>query len=171
MMNKIAFGAKLGLKKFTRNDFDNYYRLVSNLKVMEMITERSIPYDEAKSNFEKIIQDNDLHPTFGVYKITNDFTNDFIGLAKLTINSTDCNEAELGYMLLPEYWGKGIAGRVAKELIEVVKSEGKVNRIIAIIDPKNIPSRQILIKNEFISREFIDFDGLLGEILELSIND
>lgn len=46
-------------------------------------------------------------------------------LAKLTINSTNCNEAELGYMLIPEYWGKGIAGRVAKELIDFAKMEKK----------------------------------------------
>ena len=170
-MNKMAFVDKLGLEKFTRNDFGNYYQLVSSVEVMELITERAIPYDEAKSNFDKIIQDNDSHSIFGVYKITNDLTNEFIGLAKLTINSTDSNEAELGYMLLPEYWGKGIAGRVAKELIDFAKSEKKVNRIIAITDPKNIPSRQILIKNEFLSREFIDFDGLPGEILELRINE
>ncbi|MFA5330161.1 MAG: GNAT family N-acetyltransferase [Prolixibacteraceae bacterium] len=170
-MNRITFIDDLGLEKFTKNDFENYYQLVSSEKVMEMITESAITYRKAKSNFEKIIQNNDLHPIFGTYKITTDATKDFIGLAKLTINNTDCNEAELGYMLLPEYWGKGIAGRVSKKLIEIAKSEKKINRIIAIIDPKNMPSRQILIKNEFISREFIDFDGLPGEILELKLNE
>jgi [ribosomal protein S5]-alanine N-acetyltransferase len=90
-MNKILIVDNLKLGKFAKIDFDNYYQLVSNKKVMEMITERAIPYDEAKSNFEKIIQDNDLHPIFGTFKITNDLTSDFIGLAKLTLNNTECN--------------------------------------------------------------------------------
>jgi [ribosomal protein S5]-alanine N-acetyltransferase len=38
--------------------------------------------------------------------------------------------------------------------------------LFAIIDPANIPSRKILINNGFVSREFKDFDGLPGEVLE-----
>jgi [ribosomal protein S5]-alanine N-acetyltransferase len=49
-------------------------------------------------------------------------------------------------MLLPENWEKGIASKVANILIEIARSEGKTDRIIAIIDPNNIPSGKILIK-------------------------
>jgi hypothetical protein len=41
----------------------------------------------------------------------------------------------------------------------------KVDRIEAKIDPKKTLSKQIFIKNGFIFREFKDFDGLQGEIL------
>ena len=37
------------LEKFTENDFALYFELVNNEKVMEMITERAIEKDEAKT--------------------------------------------------------------------------------------------------------------------------
>jgi hypothetical protein len=39
----------------------------------------------------------------------------------------------------------------------------------AIIDPKNLASRKILINNSFVSKEFKDIDGLASEILELNL--
>lgn len=36
------------VEKFNEHDFINYYDLVGNEKVMQMITERAIPIDEAK---------------------------------------------------------------------------------------------------------------------------
>jgi len=44
------------LEKFSENDFPNYFQLVSNEKVMEMITERPIQFDESKNDFEKLIR-------------------------------------------------------------------------------------------------------------------
>jgi RimJ/RimL family protein N-acetyltransferase len=42
-----------------------------------------------------------------------------------------------------------------------------INKIFAIIDPKNIASRKILTSQGFIHKAFKDYDGLPGEILEL----
>lgn len=95
---------------------------------------------------------------------------DFIGLAKLEIKTENDKEAELGYMILPKYWGKGIGGKVAQSLIESARKHTGLTRIFAIIDPKNIASRKILINNGFESKEFKDFDGLPCEILELQLS-
>src|SRR5690554_2171777 len=136
---------------------------------MEMITERTIEKDEAQTDFSKLIQNNKLKENFGNFKIIDNETNEFIGLAKLEITTEKDEEAELGYMILPKHWGKGIAGKVGKQLIESVKEQKQIERLFAIIDPKNIPSRKILINNGFESKEFKDFDGLPGEILELKL--
>ena len=158
------------LTKLTAADFENYFLLVGDEKVMAMVTERTIPIEEAKSNFERILQNNRIHPRFGTYRITDKSTGAFIGTVKLSVEKTGADKAELGYMLLPAYWGKGIGGKVAGKLIEIAKSERQIKRIFAIIDPRNIPSRQILIKNGFYSVELKDFDGLPGEILELKLD-
>ena len=157
------------LEKFTENDFALYFELVNNEKVMEMITERAIEKDEAKTNFNKLIQNNKLKENFGNFKIIETKNNEFVGLAKLEIKNSVDNEAELGYMVLPKYWGKGIAGKVGKQLIESVQKENQIERLFAIIDPKNLPSKKNLINNGFESKEFKDFDGLPGEILELKL--
>ncbi|MBM6614025.1 hypothetical protein JTF06_04730 [Desemzia sp. RIT804] len=49
---------KLNLLKFKEDDFDYYYQLVSNDRVMSQITERAIPYEEAKTNFKKLVTYN-----------------------------------------------------------------------------------------------------------------
>ncbi|MDO4251035.1 MAG: GNAT family N-acetyltransferase [Moraxella sp.] len=157
----------LKLKKFYETDFADYFRLVSDEQVMAMITERAIPREEAKIDFEKLLKNNVIHPNFGCFKILDEADNTFIGLAKLELASPDSTEAELGYMLLPKYWGKGIAGRVAKQLLDVAQTQPQLTRLFAIIDPKNLPSRKILINNGFSHQEYRDFDGLAGEVLEL----
>ena len=155
------------LEKFTKDDFADYFKLVSNEKVMEMITERAIGAEEAKRDFEKLLENNALDKNFGHFKILDTTTNECIGLAKLEIKNIVDKQAELGYMLLPEHWGKGIAGKVGKQLIEIAGKQKGINGIFAIIDPKNVPSRKILINTGFVSKEFKDFDGLPGEVFEL----
>lgn len=162
---------KLQLKKFSQNDFLAYFRVVSNKKVMEKITERTIPLEEAKGDFQKLIENNKLDPSFGSFKILDAFSGEFIGLAKLEIDEENSDQAELGYMLLPEYWGKGIGSIIAKQLTDVAKVHNSLKKLSAIIDPQNIPSRKILINNGFISKEFKDFDGLPGEVLELCLTE
>lgn len=158
---------EIKLTKFTQTDFADYFRLVSDEQVMAMITERAIPREEATMDFEKLLKNNAIHPDFGCFKILSETDNAFIGLAKLTLASPDSTEAELGYMLLPEFWGKGIASKVAKELLAFAHTQTHLTRLFAIIDPKNLPSRKILTNNGFVHQEYKDFDGIDGEILEL----
>ena len=87
------------LEKFTENDFAHYFKLVNDEKVMEMITERALETYEAKSDFDKLIQNNKLSENFGNFKILDNATKEFIGLAKLQIKVKDDQEAELGYMI------------------------------------------------------------------------
>jgi len=161
---------EIKLEKFTQPDFPYYLQLVNNEEVMKMITERAIELDEAKSSFKKLIENNKLELNYGTFKILENETNEFLGLAKLEIKENNREKAELGFMLLPEHWGKGIASIVGKKLIETGKNQDSLKLIFAIIDPDNIPSRKILTDNGFKSKEFKDFDGLPGEILELKLN-
>ena len=163
MMNK-----KVLFEKFTTNDFNSYFKLVSNYEVMKMITEKVLTHEEALRDFNKIIETNSIHPILGTYKVFN-LANDFIGLAKLEIREIKDTEAELGYMLLPNYWGMGVGSSIAEELIKLAKEQIKIKKLTAIIDPINMASRKILIKNNFVSKEFKDFEGLPGEVLELEL--
>ena len=155
--------------KFESQDFSEYFQLVSDPSVMKMITERAIPVDEARIDFEQLMERNKLNKNFGNFKILTVSSNEFVGLAKLELNEENKVEAELGYMILPLYWGKGIASHVARKLVGHAKQQKSLERVMAIIDPENIPSRKILINNGFVSKEFKDYDGLPGEILELEL--
>lgn len=158
------------LEQFKVADFKLYFELVSDESVMEMITERALPLAEAQVDFAKLIKSNALDLQYGSFKIIDRDTGDFIGLAKLEIEELGSVTAELGYMLLPEYWGKGIGSLIAKTLIEKAQQRNQLQKLVAIIDPKNSPSRKILVNNRFESVSFEDFDGLPGEILELKLH-
>lgn len=153
------------IQKFTANDFDQYFDLVCNEQVMAMITERAIPLNEAQRDYAALLFNNCIHPVFGNYKIYEQQTKRFIGLAKLEIKTIDSVEAELGYMLLPQFWGKGLGTAVTQLMMSKAMEQPHLKKVIAIIDPTNIPSRKILINNGFLSEKLCDFDGLPGEIL------
>lgn len=157
-------------EKFTVNDFQLYFKLVSNFEVMKMITEKSLTEKEADDDFDKVLKNNSIHPFLGTYKVFNS-SHDFLGLAKLELKSIDDTEAELGYMLLPHFWGQGLGYIIAQALLKISLQEPKLRSLIAIIDPNNIASRKILLKNGFYSKAFKDFDGLPGEILELCLQN
>ena len=97
----------------TSMDFDNYFKLVNDSKVMEMITERPIEYAEAREDFKKLLKLNSISPNFGTYKIIEKKKGSFIGLAKLEVTESKADIAELGYIIIPEFWGKGIASQIA----------------------------------------------------------
>ena len=48
----------LNLLKFLDIDFADYFRLVSNEKVMAQITEYAIPFEEAQIHFQKLLKRN-----------------------------------------------------------------------------------------------------------------
>lgn len=155
---------RLNFKKFEVTDFKDYFQLVSNEQVTAQITERAIPLKEAKVNYQKLLERNEKYELYGSYKVSDSVTNEFIGLGHFTLNEKEREEAEIGYMILPTYWGKGYGTTIAKQLIELAK-QTKLNVLKAIIDPENIPSRKILIKQGFTSEKICEIDGLPGEIL------
>ncbi|WP_430612936.1 GNAT family N-acetyltransferase [Flavobacterium sp. JP2137] len=155
------------LKQFTPDDFEYYFKLVNDIRVMAMISERAIPLEEAARDFTLLLQNNEGHKEFGNFKIIDKASQDFLGLAKLELALPKADEAELGYMILPEFWGRGIATSAVKLLLARAEQLPTLTRLFAIIDPKNIPSRKLLINSDFVSVAFKDFDGLPGEIVEL----
>lgn len=155
------------LRKFTTDDFNDYFLLVSNEEVMKMITERAISLEEAEEKFRRIIERNNKYDIFGSYKVYSD-ANEFLGLGSLIVNEERQVEAELGYMLLPNFWGRGFGSVLADALIKIAKENNLVS-LSAIIDPSNIPSRKILINRGFQSEKVCEIDGLPGEVLSMEL--
>lgn len=166
----IKMANRIYIEKFlSEEDFHHYFALVSDEKVMAMVTERAIPVEEARNNYKSLLNKNKAHKDFGSFKVFERDTNDFIGLGKLAINEEDLSEAEIGYLVLPEFWGKGYGSEIASLMLEKVEQSKTLNRITAIIDPNNAASKKILLNNGFISEKICEIDGLPGEILSKTI--
>lgn len=83
-----------------------------------------------------------------------------IGAAQMTLDEDNKN-AGVGYIVHPEYWGHGIATKVARQLLDYGFNELELNRIWATTDKRNIGSEKVLLKIGMIK------EGLLRQNIKL----
>ena len=160
---------RIRLKKIVSEDFESFCSMVGNEKVMDMITERALTREEARKKFDDMLQNSELNPLYGSFRVVEKKSAELIGFAKLEITREKMDEAELGFMLLPVFWGLGLGSEIARILLDVAKSDPRLKRVYANIHPNNEASRKILVNNGFKSEKVGEIDGLPGEILALSV--
>lgn len=135
---------------YQENDQQLYSILTQDIRVMRYITEKAEPENEVIENFKKILAYNASHnDQTGYYKI---FDQDiYIGFGKLSWDEE--SKIEIGYMILPEHWGKGYATKIIAHLLNLVRQSEPLSQttLYAIIDPKNGASKHLLEKNHFVS--------------------
>ncbi|WP_202067711.1 GNAT family N-acetyltransferase [Enterococcus sp. BWB1-3] len=153
------------LMKISENDFSDYYRLVSDEKVMAQITERAIPKTEAMENFQKVLSRNSRLVNLGSFKVVHSETKDFLGWVHVTCEEGNTEKAEIGYMFLPQYWGQGYGREAVKQLLALVEAS-PLKELTAMIAPDNHASRKLLTNNGFQSVFLGMMDGLNTEILD-----
>ena len=59
-------------------------------------------------------------------------------------------DGELGYMLLNDYWNRGLMSQAVGQVCEIAIKELALNRITANVFHPNLASQRILLKNGFI---------------------
>ena len=78
--------------------------------------------------------------------------------------------AEIGYMLLPEYHGKGIISEAIQGVVKYGFDKMKLHSIEAIIDPENFASEKVLQKNGFVKEAHLtDNEYFEGRFLDTVI--
>ena len=164
MKNKIYFE-----KFLSEDDFEYFLNLVSNEKIMVMNYGRVFSLEEAKKCYKRLLENSKKHERFGSFKVFEIDTNIFIGLGALVI-SDDFTEAEVEYMLLPEYWGNGYGSEIIRELLKKAEETTSIQQVTGIIDPNNIASKKILLNNGFVSCKIYEIDdGSPSEMLSKKI--
>ncbi len=67
---------------------------------------------------------------------------------------------EIYYGIAPCFRGKGIASKALRRLLEMAVMNDEVERVIAHILPRNIPSQRLVMRMGFkLERRFLDTDG------------
>ena len=83
------------------------------------------------------------------WKIVDRLTNNNVGAIGFNNYQLKHSKAELGYWLLPEYWGLGIVREVLPVVITYLQDVLKIHRIEAQVEDGNARSRQALEKLGF----------------------
>ena len=153
---------RLLLEKFREWDFDDYYRLAGNELVMRMVTGSALSRQEAEEKFERFLAVNRSQEELGYFAVRTIAANSFVGMGKIVL--TDPEEAEIGYLLLPESWGKGYGGEIARHLVKFAPGLPSLRTLSAIIDPANSASKRILKKLDFRLVYAGEMDNLPAEL-------
>ncbi len=155
---------------FTRtvsSDFPEVIRLRSDPETMKFIPRPYIlteqdALDHIANIDEKI---NALEGINWAIRIKN--STKLIGLAGHYRIQPEHFRAEIGYMLLPEYHGKGFMTEALQRLVTYGFEEMKLHSIEAVIDPRNDASEKVLIKNGFVKEaHFKENEYYNGEFID-----
>lgn len=75
-------------------------------------------------------------------------TGQLVGHCGLLVQQVDnIQELEIGYSLLPSFWGLGLATEAARKCRDIAFSEQWSPSLISIISLSNLPSQQVALKN------------------------
>lgn len=67
----------------------------------------------------------------------------------------DDGRCEIGYVLNPEFWGRGFATEACTEVVRRLKIIPEVFRIQSFVDAENHASARVLIKSGFVEEAFL----------------
>lgn len=142
---------RLVLRQLSTDDADAILSLRSNDQVMKYIPR---PYLKTKEEaFELIAMfdskiENGIGINWGIYFL--DDPEKLLGIIGYYRMKPEHFRAEVGYMIFPEYHGKGIVSEALQKVVEYGFKEMKLHSIEAVLDPENKGSEKVLIKNGFV---------------------
>lgn len=154
---------RLVLRSLTKADSQGILKLDSNPEVLKYIGIKPIQkIGEAENTIKRIQQQ---YKDFGVGRlaIIQKETGEFMGWAGLKFEREIRREFDyydLGYRLLPEFWGKGIGTEAALETLKYGFGILKLEQICAAAHIKNKASDRIITKVGLEFKEKFFFDGI-----------
>jgi len=146
---------RLHLRRISAEDAAVIFAMRSSAEMMKYIPRPLYTqHDEARAYVTRA--DNMIAANEGIeWAITLKGNKQMIGTAGLYRLKPHHHRSELGYMLLPEYRGKGIATEVVKLMLDFRFDQLNLHSMEAVIDPGNIASERVLQKNGFIKEAHI----------------
>jgi ribosomal-protein-alanine N-acetyltransferase len=164
---------RLKYTQISQDDFPSYARLVMDEEVMKYITGKALSVEEALQRFQKALQASEMLSDAGFFLVCSRDNDELVGVTKLVQLAE--NQYEIGYMLLPEYWGRGFASEMTETMIYLAREKKLTGELIGIVDPENPASIRVLTKSGFELYETGQIDGLEAAyyklMLETTISD
>jgi len=123
----------------------------SNEKVMRYAyMDQIVGEREMQSYFNKVLDNNNVmdHKSSYEFAVFLSSGRNFIGFADIIIQHqfTRIKHGEIGFFLLPEYWGQGYATEIARLLVGFCFSELKMHKVVASCNVGNPQSENVMIK-------------------------
>lgn len=149
MNNTIIFETeRLLVRRYTKEDFENFFRLNGDAEVMRYI--RPVQSrEEAMAAFEKQLADYEAMPGFGRWAVHLKTTGEFVGSFAMIPIPDDTDKMQLGYAFPRESRGKGYATELTIAGLDHFRNQTTLREIYAVTETPNVASQKVLLKAGF----------------------
>ncbi len=140
---------RLKMHEITDSDIElihklNSYPEVDEYNTVGIPTNREVTENVVHSMIEE--QKAECRKSYN-WKIIRKDSDEFIGMAGITLSANRFKLGEIYYDLLPLHWGKGYATEIVKTLIKIGFDEFHLHKVEAGVATENIRSIRVLEKS------------------------
>ena len=141
---------RLSFRKLTNIDAPEILALRGNPETMKYIPRPLITDTEGALAHIKMINDKIDENIDINWAVTEKGSDKCIGIMGFYRTQPEHFRTELGYMIMPEYWGKGYVTEAVKTLLNFGFNTLNFHSIEAVIDSRHFASERVLQKNGFV---------------------
>ena len=163
---------RLVLRGWRPEDFEPYAAMLADPETARFITRRGEPYSEREAWNETIwLVGHWQMLGHGMFVVEERATGAFLGRAGL-LRPKGWPDLEVGWALAPAARGKGYAVESARTAIDWAFGRFAPDRLVSIIDPRNIASRRVAerLGERRTAKQFAPF-GIPSDIWEIRRED
>lgn len=140
---------RLRLRRLKTSDVHEVFALRSDPKSMQYIPRPLAKnLDDALAHIALITENIDKNTGIN-WAVALKETDKLVGIMGFHRTEPENFRAEIGYMVLPEVYGSGIASEAVAKIVEYGFEMMQLHSIEAVIDPANVASARVLEKNRF----------------------
>jgi ribosomal-protein-alanine N-acetyltransferase len=146
--SNIITTERLLLRNFFYNDIENVFKGLSN---PETIKYYGISFDSLEATIEQMnwfvdLEKNETGMWFAIFSLDN---KTFYGAGGLSSLSKEHRKAEIGFWLLPEFWGQGIMKEAMPIICNFGFEELGLHRIEGFVESENTNCKNAMAKIDF----------------------
>lgn len=158
---------RLLLRRITNDDVNEVFELRSNPETMKFIPRPLVKNNEEALEHIAMIEDKIVTNEGINWGVSLKDDSKLLGIIGYYRLQPENHRAEIGYILLPEFHGKGIIPEAVNRLITYGFDDMKLHSIEAVIDPENYASEKVLQKCGFVKEgHFKESDFYEGKYLD-----
>jgi RimJ/RimL family protein N-acetyltransferase len=150
--------ARLSLRRMQPSDYDAFIQMHQDPRVMATLGGVHRP-DESTPWFDRIVGEWARlgYSWWAIYELASGHFAGRGGLRRVIVEG--CDEVEVGYGFLSEFWGRGYATELARESVRLGFAELNLPELVSFTLKTNVASRRVMEKAGFhYERDFIYAD-------------
>ncbi|MGJ3510034.1 GNAT family N-acetyltransferase [Enemella sp. A6] len=137
---------RLSLRPHHEADVDSLYRIYSRPEVARYLLEEPWSEAEAAQKVRERLPRIDLDADAGALALVIEHDRTVIGDVALWFTDKEHRIAEIGWVLDPEYGGRGYAAEAVRALLDLAFDHYHLHRVVAQMDGRNAASARLAAK-------------------------